>query len=524
MRGSRPLVSVFVAIPFVFATWFIAGETAFSGAAGAQLGTQVPTVSAPWKPVDRRFGSLPSGSFLLAIPMLGIKALEVTPSPISRFKPRPIKFGYPLIQTKGMAIGGGYLYISDTGKDGTHDEAAKIWRLDPKTGNLDLFYSGDVLVNSKWLYYLSLQNYRSAMLVVADYGVEPAPRSPGTGEGAKVFVLPIKDDGTAGEPRILHEGPPFRSPEGVTVIGDTVIVADWAAGETGSRPEAPDVKFLRGAMFRLPLAGGFPVKIFPEQKWVTLIGTCVYFDRGKMYLRMIDLDSGRIDRSDLAYLPQSGTPEFFQAEIKSTAPLVLGELERTILTEDGPVDINIPKLKQGEHVVIRTGRGARFDDDSVEKTISRKEFDLNGNVTFIVRTDMSVTSIPLAGEVRDEQGNVSSTFELTIPKDLTVAAIVMDNKHAGAMVAPELEKFEPLLHATADGTTRSVVLFSPAGGTPATLWRGSPLKQPMGIQLSENQRSIYVTDQAGGPNGHGAVWEIKLPSVAEKRLLFPNAP
>jgi hypothetical protein len=77
-------------------------------------------------------------------------------------------------------------------------------------------------------------------------------------------------------------------------------------------------------------------------------------------------------------------------------------------------------------------------------------------------------------------------------------------------------------NASADGTTQTVVLFLPAGGAYATLWRGPPLSEPMAVQFSNDAKVLYVSDQSGGPGGSSAIWEIPLPSKAQVQALFPN--
>ena len=241
---------------------------------------------------------------------LGDQISDSLVMPTESFRPTPIKIGPPLIQTKGIVLGDEALFISDTGKDSNHNEPATIWKLLPDSGDLSIFYRGPLLENSKWLFYKRYDDGRRDELIVADYGEEPVPRSPGTGVGAKVFAIEVNEDGTPGATRVLHEGAPFRSPEGVTVIGNTVIVSDWAAGEPYARPEAPEEEFLSGALFALPIEGGEPERLFPDHRFITLIGACIFPLNDKFYLRLIDIDGGRWDNSDLGYLPQSGLPGF----------------------------------------------------------------------------------------------------------------------------------------------------------------------------------------------------------------------
>jgi hypothetical protein len=350
--------------------------------------------------------------------------------------PKPLAIGYPLIQTKGMVKGGDYLYISDTGRDGYYNEAAKIWRLNPRTGELKVFFTGPPLVNSKWLFYRKAKHGMPAMLVVSDYGVEPTFRLPGTGEGAKVFTIPILPDGSPGQATILHEGPPFRSPEGMTVIGETVIVSDWAAGGMGSRPDRPGVTFPTGRLFQFPLSGGVPTALFEDHPWIVLIASCKYFIDGKLYLRVIDIDGGRADRSGLAGMPQSGTPAFYQAEVLSTSPLRLGPLERTFLAEDGPVTLQFSGLMPDDLIRITLKNNDTFDDGLAVRTVPATLLGQRQSFTFMARSDMNQNAVVASVEaVRD--ANTINVGDITVVKDPPAPSFlafpgILNNKHAGS--------------------------------------------------------------------------------------------
>ena len=473
----------------------------------------IHSVDPTWSYVDRRYVPREERSFA---PFALFSMEEQAP----QNPPGTLVAGYPLIQTKGMVEGGDYLYISDTGKDKTHDEAAKIWRLNPETGELTVFYTGDLLVNSKWLYYQPGSQGQPDELIISDYGRESAPRQPGTGEGAKVFAIPVLPDGNAGEPRVLHAGPPFQSPEGITVIGDTVIVADWAAGPITSRPGAPDVKYKEGALFALPLAGGEPTELFPEHQWVTLIGVCGYEEHGADYLMIIDLDSGRPDLSTQAALPQSGTPEFFRVPILSANPLRLGALERVVISEDGPLTVNIPDLRPGQQVLIETGPGTTFDDNSTSFLVTPDEIDPQGDISVIVRSDMSAPAVPVTVTLSGVGQQILTQQTLIIPKNPEQPCLICDNKHAGSALVANSDSRQ-LWHFSADGTSHSVVVFPGIGGTPVTLWRETPMKEPMAVQTSEDYTKLYVTDQAAGPEGTSVIWIIDTPPEDELRVIFP---
>jgi hypothetical protein len=52
------------------------------------------------------------------------------------------------------------------------------------------------------------------------------------------LVKRVNADNFAGPSRIRYARAPLSSPEGVTVIGDTVILTDWSGGPTITRSEA----------------------------------------------------------------------------------------------------------------------------------------------------------------------------------------------------------------------------------------------------------------------------------------------
>lgn len=464
----------------------------FDASVYAQVSFELPAGSVA--PVER---SLARDPRLLSAPLVPQKS-----------DPQPLVIGYPLIQTKGIVKGDGVLYIADTGKDSKHTEAAKIWKFEPNSRKLELLYQGQMLVNAKWLFYRTTGS--GGELFVSDYGKEVAPRVAGTGEGAKVFVIPLDKTGNALEPRIIHSGPPLRSPEGITVIGESIILADWAAGDEVSLPDRPG-KFRSGAVFVLPTSGGAPQKVFESHKWVTVIGSCQYIgEDGRLYIRFIDLDSGRPDTSALRYLPQSGTVEFFRTQVLNESPLKLGDLQRIVIREQIPVSIEIGGSKAGDRYLVKDLVGANIN--------SSRGSVKNGRVEFSVGSDTSAEVIKFSLQIARGQIKLGErSFE--IPKELGEATM-RDNKHGAKMSDGVINL--PRLVATADGTTKGVYLLPPNGGIPSTLWRGAPFEQPMGVQYSWTGTKIWVTDQDAGPDGTAAIFEINLPT--ERRLLneFPQ--
>lgn len=421
-----------------------------------------------------------------------------------------------MVQTKGIFPGREFFYITDTGKDSLRSEPGRIWRFDPRTNNLEKFFESSELINPKWIYYHS-REAGPDLLIVSDLGEEPIPRAPGTGKGAKILSIPIDDQGLAGEPTVLHEGPPFRSPEGVTVIGETVIVSDWAAGSLTTRPEAPDDEFNQGVVFKLPLNGGEPTKLFEDHKWITVIGACQFLDAdGKRFLRIIDIDGGRLQGTDPTF-PRSGTAKYFIAEVMGEDPLALGPLTESVMLEDTPVDVREFVPESAEILSMTASAPSQLLDPVDENS----QGDTNGKI-IIVRSPNSLERVELTIEYKDQATGAKRSSTVSIPKGQMLGAVPQDNKHAGARVVP-LSSSGLSLSASADGTSRSVFIFPSKGGLPAVLWAGNPFKQPMGVQFSFDGQSIFVTDQAAGVNGMSVLFRVPLPGGSDIETMFAQS-
>lgn len=432
--------------------------------------------------------------------------------------PKPIFIGEPLIQTKGIVRGEGFLYVADTGQDSAHNEPAKIWKLNPDTKELKLFYSGPLLTHAKWLYFRRATEANTAELFISDYGEEPTPRSPGTGVGAKVLAATIDSNGDLKTIRVLYGGPPLRSPEGITVVGDTVVLADWAAGPNIEMPDRPG-KFNSGKVFLIPALGGAPVEAFPDHRWVTLIGACRYVgEDGKAYIRFVDIDSGR-PQGTIKYLPQSGTVEFYRSEIITERPLKLGALERIVIQEKVPLSVSVNNMHAEDSYQLELKGGAVSIDG--KKMISYDSSNLTPDKTLNLtilsdssEPDIKIEAVTIRNGIAIEKQKLVATKQIT--PDYSPMA---DNKHGGAVQA---SLGGPRLIATADGTTQGLYLIPANGGVPSTVWRGKPFSQPMGTQYSWDESKLFMTDQDAGPNGTAAVFELAVPSLKERFELYPN--
>ncbi|ACM03847.1 hypothetical protein [Cereibacter sphaeroides] len=436
----------------------------------------------------------------------------------NKYVPQPLYIGEPLIQTKGIVRVGNNLFVSDTGKDATHTEPAKIWRYDLDSGELSVFYSGSLLVNSKWLAYSPGVDGFGPEIVVSDYGQEPSPREPGTGEGAKVFAIPLASDGSAGEPRIIYAGSPLRSPEGIAVVESTIILADWAAGPETTRPEVPDLKFPTGIVFAIPLSGGEPVPLFPEHEFIILIGVDAFEMNGELFLEFTDIGSGRLDTSGRSPLPYEGTPEIFRAPIVSSDPFEVGELERVILREDRLVSVSAPDLEEGQRLVFSFADESYFDDGADIRVYASDELVQSHSIaSMVVRNDISDERVDLIARVMDGETVISEerlNFEKPLGSDGPLAHPKKDSRIA------YLSDGTPIMAGT-DGTTSSVFVWPENGGTPGVIWRGAPLVAPIGMQTL-GDGTIYVTDQSAGPDGTSAIFKVAVPSDSEMVRMFSS--
>lgn len=431
--------------------------------------------------------------------------------------PVALHIGPPLIQTKGLVAGKDVLYVADTGKDAKHNEPARIWKFDLRSSTLSKLYEGPLLINAKWIFYRSVKTPGMlGELYVADYGVEPNARTPGTGEGAKVFVIPIDGAGDAMEPRVLHDGPPFRSPEGITVVGETVIVADWAAGPTTTLGDRPG-QFNRGQLFALPTSGGTPTLLFQSQVFVTLIGVSHYSgEDGHQYLRLIDIDGGR-PHTEAAFLPQSGLPAHYRARILSTRPLALGNLQRIEMQEEIDIPLTVEGLKPDEQVEFELHDTARTTSNA--RTLRMTAAQLSGLTPQLklVTSDLD-PFVRATMRVRKGQTVRYEKF-LDVPKGVLVGR-AMDPKetHVPEPDFPELAR----AGVTPDGTSAGLYLSPADGGVPTALWRGAPFAQPMGARYSADGSRVYVSDQSAGPNGTAAIFAVELPSKSARLALYPR--
>ncbi|MDW9378068.1 hypothetical protein NKZ03_00120 [Sinorhizobium meliloti] len=437
------------------------------------------------------------------------------------FMPQAIHSGPPIIEAKGIVEGRRFLYISDTGKDQTHNEQATIWRVDPSNGMVVQFYRSPLLVNSKWLFYLQ-RDGEPDQLIVSDFGEEPVLHQEGTGAGAKVLAIEVLADGTAGSARVLHEGPPLRSPQGITVIGETVIVSDAAAGEPSKRYDAPDVEYLSGAVFAIPLGGGVPIRLFPDQTFVTLVGADSHTSKEGTFLKVMDIDGGRHDTSSFAWMPHSGFAMLYRAEVLSDDPLRLGALTPVPLVEKFQITVQLDGIRLDQSIILEGWRGTTFGGG--HQTLVLTPSDLSGKTELILAVE-SPTTVPTI-QLRLHVSEPPPSTEYRVLRDLELAkdptngnAVILDNKRTKYSARSDTMG----LGATIDGLSRSLSLLPPEGGIPVVLWKGSPFVSPIGVEYSSDGELIWVTDHKGGADDTSTIWKIRGPSIIDQALILAPA-
>ena len=191
--------------------------------------------------------------------------------------PRLLWQGEPLVSPRGLNLFGELLFVTDPGDRANPDtKPARIVRFrlvqgiprDPEI----LFLRPGFLYSAKWSVPTLLDGELN--LIVADQGKE-LPDGTFTGEGAKIFLLPIGPGGEAGEPEVLWEGLPFGCPTGLARVDDFIFISDPCAGPLITRPELPDHPYPSSAIFALRLDGGeSPRQIQAGQPFSSLIGVC----------------------------------------------------------------------------------------------------------------------------------------------------------------------------------------------------------------------------------------------------------
>jgi hypothetical protein len=420
------------------------------------------------------------------------------------------------------------LYVSDPGEpysDPVHFPARIVAypvAADNTLGNPRIFFSRPgYLYSAKWGIPAKIAG--RLQIVVADQG-EPKNEYEFSGKGAKVFLVPVLADGTAGEPQILWSGLPFVCPTGIAVIGRYIYITDPCAGPMRARPDRPDWRFVSSAIFALPVTGGVrPKTLLSGAPFTSLIGICP-LTPGEFIVN--DTDSGRLDPTDSGgrpgFAPPAGADRWI-IKIADAAKPRLARPLRTHWTEEGPITVSLANKSlamdlatarvefapRGRDRIVPFPATDRSNPRAAPPGPTRRLVvplasmrAPGGQYTINVASDVMEGSISLDYTISD--GKRRATGTLTIEKSRSDFIIPLDNKHGGAKKEPSGfgggGASGTWLRFTTDNAPGhgAVYIYQDDGGPLVALTQGAPLVRPISAQLTEDGRSLWLLDQANG--------------------------
>lgn len=459
--------------------------------------------------------------------------------------PRPtvVWSGDPLVHPRGVMLSpeGDALYVTDPGEPARDpiNKPARIVKFQVRNGVPTaprVFFSRPgFMISAKWGFPITVQGARQVL--VADQGEESQDNTY-SGRGAKVFTIPLLNDGSAGEPRVLWHGKPFVCPTGIAAVGQTIYVTDPCAGPVRTRPERPDRPFPSSAIFGLRLTGGEAPRLLKSgAPFTSLIGICI-LTPGEIIVN--DTDSGRIDPAGSGGRPGFAPPGMADRWVlkildkegfKLSDPIRTPLLQEGLLTLQFPASVVATGSRQNDVIRIRADDGARI----VPIRSTPKD------AAHVISPRAAVTEVELdAQRLREQAGRVTMNVESDVLNEVVKLMIRIpgrrefavdvprafpgtgpfDNKHGGAKkdklrVRAESESF---LRFTTDNALGhgAVYIYRGDGGPFATLYRGDPLQRPVSGQLSADGATLWIVDQA-----KGALFSLPFPSSETFRELFP---
>ncbi|PSL28142.1 SMP-30/gluconolactonase/LRE family protein [Chitinophaga ginsengisoli] len=458
--------------------------------------------------------------------------------------------GLPFIHPRGILLDpdNDALWIADPGESEVNpmNKQARIIRV-PLSGGLPgkpkLFYSKPgFLYSAEWVFPTKIGGQK--VLVVTDQG---KANSAGTftGEGAKVFILPVLPDGSAGEPVVLWEQKPFKCPTGVAVVGDYIYITDPCAGPVRQDPMNPGYSFPTSAIFAIPLAAenikmvakAQPILLRQGAPFTSLSGICSVIP-GE--LTISDTDSGVPDNGEPrkpGFSPPRTSDQWILKILDPKKPL-LSEPVRTTFTERGDVTLTIDGLSDGINLgYIKSDDNVRVYGDNGTKIIT--DDGPTDVATFPVASFSNVyrPGYPSKKEVKLEDIIIDPgpgtrvepprfhcvllpPYFFSLPKDIDRGMMLADNNYGGAR--------ERGLSSAVSGRTAgtgnriydrftldnakghgSVWIYPDGGGSPVAIAIGAPLLRPFAGQLSPNQEQLWFTDQE-----NGSLYSVPFPSPA----------
>lgn len=427
--------------------------------------------------------------------------------------PERIWSGPPLIAPRGADLFGDLLFVTDPGDRRDPDgKPARIvkFRIDQgRPTNPSIFFQRKgFLLSAKWSKPTRL-NGRD-FLLVADQGRE-LPDGTFTGEGAKLFLLPILSNGTAGEPKVIWSGPPFACPTAVAHIGTYVYVTDPCAGDLMARPEAPHHVFRGSRLFAVHIDGRTPPRVMLEnQPFTSMIGLCPAIP-GQLIIT--DTDSGRLDPTEtggrLQFAPPAGADRWLVDILDVDTPRLSAPVRENI-TERGGIVLTLANVPADARIEI-FGENHQLLNPLAHSCAPGQLLAFSAAQLLTIQTPPSGGASPalLSGRVRltavvpatlttlrtrvrvARMSGPGTTWLFSIPRDPGRPPIFSDNKHGGATR-------EARLFTTDSAPGRAAIWIYPyGGGTPVSIWKGAPLVRPVSAHLSGDESLLYIADQSG---------------------------
>jgi hypothetical protein len=467
--------------------------------------------------------------------------------------------GEPFVHPRGIMLDpdSTTLWISDPG-DAERDPVNKPARIirvpivNGKPTQPTIFFSKPgFLWSAKWAFPTIINGQK--VLIVADQG-EATSEYTFTGRGAKVFILPVQPDNSAGTPLVLWEGRPFACPTGVAFVNNIIYITDPCAGPLREDPINSGYTFPTSSVFAMrPIVGSMPSTLFSGEPFTSLIGICA-LDNDSLIFN--DTDSGRPDGGETGrsgFSPPRSADRWIVKILEPNAP-VLSEPTRSLFTEQGDIKINFKTIQNAinsglidpsDSLVIKGRAGTRIITangpiDSISYQINKMESATVGSLPYkfarlTIASDVMADSISFTVRIKPNANllRIQSTFFTdcfcSMEKDPNRGNLFADNKHGGsgrvrarspqARIANNISNSNSnnLIRYTLDNKLGhgSVWVYPEAGGTPKALYIGPPLSRPLGGQLSPDENTLWFTDQ-----GTGSLYALPFPTLEQFNRLY----
>jgi hypothetical protein len=456
--------------------------------------------------------------------------------------PKVLWKGEPLVHPRGIMLDEekNLLYITDPGEPYRDpvNKPARIVTFSVNGGQLGtpkvFFSKPGFMIGAKWGALATINGQKQ--ILVADQG-KSLDDYRFTGEDAKVFTIPILEDGTAGTPKILWAGKPFVCPTGIAYVPDFIYITDPCSGPRRTRPEMPSVSFPSSSIFALdPRGKAAPITLKSGAPFTSLIGICI-LTPGEIIVN--DTDSGRLEPKGTGgrpgFAPPAGADRWILKILDPRKP-ELSSPVRTRFTEEGPLTLEIsPSIetrlaKVGGSIRISTrgitriaplaprdsrGQLQSTIPDSRSLVLNARSVRESSRIALNVASDMTENTVTL-----DISGSGFKPFSVSVPKSATQNLRLLDNKHGGA-------KTTGFGGGGASGTWMryttdnapghgAVLVYRDDGGPVAVLAQGAPLERPISAQLSADGETLWIVDQQSA-----SILSVPFPPAEMFSRLFP---